>query len=144
MERDNKGRFVSGHKPYKISGKRSKRVRKNISRGHVGVQAGEKNPMYGKRGEECPTWKGGKYTCPTNGYVMIWDSERQRYIGEHRLIVEKVLGRQLTSKEVVHHFNGKRDDNRPRNLLVCDSSYHHCLERKMAQLYKQEHFADSE
>ena len=36
----------------------------------------------------------------------------------HRTVAEQVLHRPLTKKEVVHHCNGIRNDNRPENLWV--------------------------
>lgn len=73
-----------------------------------------------------PAWKGGR-VIDGHGYVRIYtpDDPRAncgRYMKEHILIMEGVLGRQLLPGENVHHKNGIKTDNRPENLELWVSS----------------------
>ena len=77
--------------------------------------------------EKSPAWKGGKRT--RQGYVMLYmpdypSSACDGYVCEHRLIMEKHLGRYLEKWELVHHKNGIKDDNRIENLEIVISQKH--------------------
>lgn len=55
------------------------------------------------------------------GYVLVKhpthpNSDAAGFVMEHRLVMERHLGRLLTKKETVHHKNGVRNDNRIKNL----------------------------
>lgn len=77
----------------------------------ISIQARLKS-IEARTGKKGGNNKGGRYI--NNGYVLIWDDGR--YKQEHRIIMSKLLGRDLTSMESVHHKNGNRQDNSVSNL----------------------------
>lgn len=55
-------------------------------------------------------------------YRVVWDGKKQVY--EHRMVMERILGRRLTRHEAVHHINGNGRDNRPQNLQLVNQKDH--------------------
>ncbi len=74
-------------------------------------------------------WKGGK-TKTTEGYILIYKPNHPnhnygKYVLEHRLVMEKHLGRYLKKEEIVHHKNGIKSDNRLINLKLFNNQRLH-------------------
>src|SRR3990167_9625170 len=65
-----------------------------------------------------PNWKTGK-TLDVSGYIKLGS---RRW--EHRVLMERPLGRPLLETEYVHHKNRNRADNRISNLEVMTSKEH--------------------
>jgi len=76
------------------------------------------------------TIRGGKGSYKMSGYTMKLapyhpSANSRGYVAEHRLIMENKLERWLNKDEVIHHINGKRDDNRIENLQLVYSQKEH-------------------
>ena len=81
-----------------------------------------------KQGSNNHKWKGGRNVTPF-GYIEIMSPNHPNknyrgYVMEHRLVMEKKIGRYLTKDEIVHHLNGIKDDNRPENLSIVNKNSH--------------------
>jgi len=70
------------------------------------------------------SWRGG-VVKHTDGYIYV--RINRKYILQHRAVMSEYLGRPLTPEEVVHHINGKKDDNRLVNLMLFKNTGEHSL-----------------
>lgn len=78
--------------------------------------------------ESHPSWKGGR-VLTINKYWSVKipshpNTDNQGYVREHRLVMEKQLGRYLTKHEVVHHLDGNTLNNNISNLKIVSASEH--------------------
>lgn len=84
-------------------------------------------------GKNNPSWKGGKFTRD-DGYIMIYYPRGTSiYMLEHRYLMEKKLGRRLRKKEIVHHINGIKSDNRLKNLEIINNQSMHARLHNLAR-----------
>ena len=71
-------------------------------------------------------WKGG--ISNKGEYIMLYQphhpSANGNHVAEHRLVMEKKLGRFLRSDEVIHHINHIKNDNRIENLMLLSRAEH--------------------
>jgi hypothetical protein len=133
------GSFKKGHEV-------SEEIREKLRQSNLG----ENHPMYGKSHSEetrrkmrissskenNSNWNGGK--AKARGYIRLLKPEHPYnnggYVLEHRLVMEQFLNRYLLPKEVVHHINEIKNDNRIENLMLFENDskhkiYHNQLKR---------------
>jgi hypothetical protein len=113
--RDKFGKFTKGH-PQSNTGRTFIKKGQHIS----------KKTEF-KRGQRPHNWKG---KTVYRGYAFIYSPKHpycsnKNYVSHSRLVAEKCLGRYLKEKEVIHHINGIRDDDRPENLYLFSTNSEH-------------------
>jgi len=78
------------------------------------------------KGKSNPNYKGGVHY--EKGYRYIYMPDHPNAVGncvaEHRLVIEKSLGRYLESWECIHHCNKQKLDNRLENLKIVTRKHH--------------------
>ena len=139
-------------KQYTKSGKSVKQIRRETGLGintikrwfkFHGIEIIERNDLKGHQKENHPNWKGQKRN---NGYIYIYFPEHPNagsagYVSEHRMVASKMLNRELTKKDIVHHKDGEKINNKESNLFPTDISGHKKAEASLLQigykLYKE-------
>ncbi|GAH87912.1 unnamed protein product [marine sediment metagenome] len=105
-------------------------------------ERGSNNPIYKKpvsketrlkmskssSGELASRWKGGR--LKERNYIIVLKHNHpycnpNGYVYEHRLVMEKHLGRYLKPRETIHHINGNGYDNRIENLRLFKDGIEH-------------------
>lgn len=112
-------RFARCHVP--------RETRAKIAASQKGVP---RKPEFVLSGERHWNWKTGR-TITQHGYVHLTVgadhpmADKRGRVLEHRLVMAEAIGRPLRKREVVHHINGIRDDNRIANLRLFSSNAEH-------------------
>lgn len=83
----------------------------------------------GARPERNYFWTGGR-VVDKHGYILVKANDHPNancsgYVREHRLVMERVLGRYLEPQEVVDHIDGNTANNDPANLRLFASNADH-------------------
>lgn len=84
-----------------------------------------------KIGSDGPNFKGGRIIT-FEGYIHVLVPGERRYRLEHRVVMERYLGRKLKKEEQVHHKNRDKTDNRIENLQILNIREHarmHAIEK---------------
>lgn len=130
--------FQKGNK-INLGKKLSEETKRRMSFAQKGKKRTEeaKARMRGRTGEKSTNWKGGRVKSVA-GYILIHNSNHpfcndRGYIFEHRLVMEKKLGRYLKPKECPHHKGIKypvgsvenKQDNRIENLVLFRNNAYH-------------------
>lgn len=95
--------------------------------GMKGRYASACRSCYKVDGAKNPRWIGGRRQR-RDGYWLLYvpghPNACKNYMLEHRIVMERHLGRHLDPSEVVHHKNEDPSDNRLENLELTTQSEH--------------------
>lgn len=123
---------MSGDNHPNFGKKHSKKTIDRMKKSKLGKYSGNKNP----------NWKGGK-TITSHGYVNIFKPNHpfancRGYVYEHRLVVEKKIGRFLNKAEAVHHIKNKTENNPKYLIAFINNSVHHRFHKNPNNVKEEE------
>jgi hypothetical protein len=131
------GKSKKGKPVFDTTGTRrslSAETRMKMSLSHIGKTLSDitkkklSEAKKGKRtGKQSHKFINGRHMA--RGYVFVLDNEHpynnSGYVLEHRIVMEKHIGRYLRAEETVHHINEDRSDNRLENLMLFPNKQSH-------------------
>ncbi len=72
----------------------------------------------------------GRTSRHVRGYVFITKHDHPRankdgYVFEHIVVVEKAIGKFIPEKAVIHHIDGNPSNNSIGNIVLCENQAYH-------------------
>ena len=100
-----------------------------FKKGHITWSSGKHHSEITKKRMKKSKGANGKWK-KSDGRWLIFTPDhpfatKQGCVRKSRLIVEKCLGRYLTSQEIIHHINGNPSNDCPENLYLFSSPNEH-------------------
>lgn len=111
---------------------------RNISRGMTGKKITPEHAENARRSRMASgVWKPIGHTYERRGYVWEKVSERcgrDNYVAQHRLVVQRRIGRALDPDEHVHHIDGNTRNNADDNLFIVSKRDHRLIHQTIGVL----------
>ncbi len=99
-------------------------VRRKFAKENIPIRTrleGQRVAGKSKMGSNNVNWNGTGRKI-NKGYILVYKPDHprayQNYVLEHILVWEQASGKPLPKGWLIHHLNGIKDDNRPRNLVA--------------------------